>query len=564
MKIFNLLRSTITYTKKFFDSSKLFIAVTSIIVPIAEVLALKFLTNEKDTEKDDSFLKNQINPMMVTFFVTSASYAIRWGIFKYLHKNLAYNIKVSNIKKVLNQDDIFLIGRNHIKIDGQNAVPIQEVTVGDNVDLFSEGFIAITIGQVYTLTSILTKCSYIAFTTGSLRVPIYSMFFGAVSGALTYKSSSKIIELTEVETIISRECQFKTSFIEQNDELIILMGAAQYEQRQLLKKVNIQNKSVLEYSELQFFNIFILMLVNSIAMEFCSFFSLGNIEILTNKSLSQVVNSLTKDFLHLTFIYAEYYSDVKTSFIKFRNFEESYEQWFNLFHKRPFFQKFDEYSHVIRLKNFSVSIPSKDGDVILLDNVNLDLPEGKVYRLTGKSGSGKTVILKSLLNYWPYSYGTIEYPIATKNDICFIPQKALIPKHLPLLQIIFYPLTKDYVTIKNKTAISDIKELMAAFGLSEYIGLLESTNKIDWYNTLSGGEGQRINIISAMVKKPRILVLDESTSGLDLANKQNIYKHIKSYLPETTVLYIDHYPIDGFTDGTLTIYNQDLQLVGDI
>jgi ABC-type multidrug transport system ATPase subunit len=200
----------------------------------------------------------------------------------------------------------------------------------------------------------------------------------------------------------------------------------------------------------------------------------------------------------------------------------------------------------------------KDKSFILHD-VNLSLKANNVYHLVGQSGCGKTTVLKALVNNWPYTSGKVSYNCA-KEDIYFLPQQPCIPPNSTLRDIIAYPVTDYQGNIFNT---SHIKELMTTFGLAEKAEELDAVGK-NWANDLSGGEKQKIALIGAIIKHPKLLILDEATSAIDEVSRNNLHTTIRDELPETTIIFTDHNhnSLEHFRDHQLKINAQQLEICG--
>jgi putative ATP-binding cassette transporter len=179
----------------------------------------------------------------------------------------------------------------------------------------------------------------------------------------------------------------------------------------------------------------------------------------------------------------------------------------------------------------------------------LRLESGKKYQIEGRSGSGKSSIIRAFAGIWPYVEGKLEIP----EDTCFLPQNVHVrSSSTTLLEIIRYPNTSS-ATSKD---IKEIRDLMILFELDpKLIGLLnicswqeeQSTTKTtetveapNFFNTLSGGEKQRIAIISAIIKNPTLLVLDEATSAIDEKTSNIIDDTLAKRLPNSIILFIKH------------------------
>lgn len=274
----------------------------------------------------------------------------------------------------------------------------------------------------------------------------------------------------------------------------------------------------------------------------------------------QQARNFTNHLQELADIIYQGSSSLKIGLDKIDHFKSLVEKW-NKFNQHRFLEhNYLEQSQskpgIFFLKNLNIHIPEK-GNVIeqaqqilrksnLVQNTNFEFSQGNTYHLTGNSGSGKTTTLKAILGYFPLCSGRIIYP-CKQEEIHFIPQKTFIPTDASLLEVIIYP--KKTVT---ESEITRIKEYMKRLNLGKLIQSI--TNKEDWDNKLSRGEIQRLAIIGALIKKPKLLIMDEATASIDKKTKVEIESMIKKILNDTTIIFTDHNPSDkGFTDHTIHI-----------
>lgn len=166
--------------------------------------------------------------------------------------------------------------------------------------------------------------------------------------------------------------------------------------------------------------------------------------------------------------------------------------------------------------------------------------KGKWYRIKGKSGSGKTTIFRAFSGLWPYVSGRLEIPQTAE----FLPQKAFIPTlSAKLKDIIRFPEMKHLSSAKEK----EIKEMMTFLGLE-----MELNEEQNWDRILSGGQKQKIALISALIKKPECLILDEPTAAMDKDDQVKVHSLIPKKLPNAIVIYTDHHPLESI--GNQTVY----------
>ena len=157
------------------------------------------------------------------------------------------------------------------------------------------------------------------------------------------------------------------------------------------------------------------------------------------------------------------------------------------------------------------------------------LRSGDRVLLSGRSGTGKTTLLRAFSGVWPFGQGSIEVPRGTATLV--LPQRSYMPQGT-LRQSLAYPETLDAY---GSDAIEDA---MTAVGLGELIADLDKAD--NWSQRLSGGEQQRLGIARALLAKPDWLFLDEATSALDDAGETALYRTLIERLPATGIVSIAH------------------------
>lgn len=215
-------------------------------------------------------------------------------------------------------------------------------------------------------------------------------------------------------------------------------------------------------------------------------------------------------------------------------------------------------------KTFSVkalTIRTPDGR-LLVNNSSINFKLDKVTLLEGKTGAGKSTIIKAIAGIWPYAEGKCSMP-TNEEQVHIVPQKPCLPYQSSLLEAITYVLNKAQ---RKEVSVDKIKIMMKELGLDEQIQDLNTVKC--WSQELSGGEMQRIAIISAALKKPKVLILDESMSALDVATKGITQAFVKKHIKATTLM-IDHQPdaVKGqtpFYDSIVKLKNQKLTNVKQI
>lgn len=194
----------------------------------------------------------------------------------------------------------------------------------------------------------------------------------------------------------------------------------------------------------------------------------------------------------------------------------------------------------IKFNNVSFSyVNNKDKEV--LKNINLDIKQGEVVGIIGGTGDGKT----SLVNLIPRLYDVTEGELLIGGiDVRNYDLKTLRDKVSCVLQknVLFSGTIKDNLRWGNKDATDE--EMIRACKLAQADGFIQDfPDKYDTYieqggSNVSGGQKQRLCIARALLKNPKILILDDSTSAVDTKTDSLIRKAFKEEIPNVTKLII--------------------------
>ncbi|KAH7196885.1 P-loop containing nucleoside triphosphate hydrolase protein [Fusarium flagelliforme] len=198
----------------------------------------------------------------------------------------------------------------------------------------------------------------------------------------------------------------------------------------------------------------------------------------------------------------------------------------------------------VTFKNVSFAYPSRP-DATVLDNVSFTLPPNQFCGLVGPSGAGKSTIMNIVQRLYEPTAGTvlIDDQDITKLSTSFRDTIALVPQEPAL----FDGSVRFNVGLGappgHEATDAEIEEACRLANIHDVIAALP-----DGYDTecgpsasrLSGGQRQRLAIARALVRRPRLLLLDESTSALDAASEAALQKGLERASRGTTVLAITH------------------------
>ena len=191
-----------------------------------------------------------------------------------------------------------------------------------------------------------------------------------------------------------------------------------------------------------------------------------------------------------------------------------------------------------------------DRNRILIQNLNLSLSQGKHLLIVGASGAGKSSLLRAIAGLWSSGTGEIVRP--SSEHIYFLPQRPYCPPG-SLRDQLLYPSTevsfnstqigidesehspdggpspKDRRRLSRDWSDEDLLRVLDSVNLPDLASRSGGLNAIlDWSNTLSLGEQQRLAFGRLVVNRPRLVVMDESTSALDVVAERKMYTLLKN------------------------------------
>lgn len=176
--------------------------------------------------------------------------------------------------------------------------------------------------------------------------------------------------------------------------------------------------------------------------------------------------------------------------------------------------------------------------LVAVDDVSFEIKPGEVFGLLGPNGAGKTTIISSIVTLLSQTKGTIEVfgtdvrknPRLAKTHLGFVPQELIHHGFFTVEEILKYHAT--YFGIKVDQA--NLQYLL------EKLHLWHHRKKL--VNQLSGGMKRRLLIIKALIHKPKVLLLDEPTAGVDIELRASLWDFIQELKQEEmSILLTTHY-----------------------
>lgn len=194
----------------------------------------------------------------------------------------------------------------------------------------------------------------------------------------------------------------------------------------------------------------------------------------------------------------------------------------------------------IRFENVSFSY-AKNADKLCLEGINLTIQSGETIGILGGTGSSKSTLVQLIPRLYDVTGGRVtvggidvrDYDIKTlRNEVAMVLQK----------NVLFSGTIKENLRWGNEQATDE--ELIRACKLAQADDFIEEfPEKYDTYieqggANISGGQKQRLCIARALLKKPKILILDDSTSAIDTKTEALIQKALREEIPDTTKIII--------------------------
>lgn len=203
---------------------------------------------------------------------------------------------------------------------------------------------------------------------------------------------------------------------------------------------------------------------------------------------------------------------------------------------------------MIEAKNLSISY-----DKNIIDDISFKIEEGKVNILMGRNGSGKSTILNAISGIKSY-----EGEIKTDGKVSYLNQNINSKAKFTVFETILLGKVADLSLRITKDDKRDVEKILDLLDIRKY--------KDKYINRLSGGEVQKVFIGQALVANPKILLLDEPVSALDLKNQYDIMRIIKDLTEKlnlTTLISLHQIAlIEKFADNIILIDNNKIYRQG--
>ena len=203
----------------------------------------------------------------------------------------------------------------------------------------------------------------------------------------------------------------------------------------------------------------------------------------------------------------------------------------------------DPASADVSFEQVSFSYQEGEGARLVLDDVDVCMPQGKVTALVGPSGSGKSTVCRLVARFWDPTSGTVRIGGCDERDMGAL---AVLSRVSIVFQdvFLFQGTIADNIRMGRLDAtdeeVRDAARRAAALDFIEALPQGFDTVVGEGGSTLSGGERQRISIARALLKDAPIVLLDEATSSLDAINEVAVQQAIAELVRGKTVVVVAH------------------------
>jgi ABC-2 type transport system ATP-binding protein len=198
------------------------------------------------------------------------------------------------------------------------------------------------------------------------------------------------------------------------------------------------------------------------------------------------------------------------------------------------------------------------GSLRALSDLNFSIERGEIVGLLGQNGAGKTTCMKIITGYLEPTSGSV-----TIDDLSILDQRTeaqklvgYLPENAPL-----YPEMRVHEYLKFMANVRGLKRDAQERAILDALKATGLTDRADQtISTLSKGYKQRVGLAQAILHKPKILILDEPTNGLDPVQIQEIRALIKRLAEDTTILLSTHIlsEIEAMCDRVVILINGQL------
>lgn len=207
--------------------------------------------------------------------------------------------------------------------------------------------------------------------------------------------------------------------------------------------------------------------------------------------------------------------------------------------------KMQQTNNIVITKNLSIGYTTKKDDIVIAENLNLNLAQGKLITLIGGNGIGKSTLLRTLCGIQQPLSGEIllnEKQLSSYSSLELAQQLSLVlTEKLPPSNLTVYELValgrQPYTNWLGKLSEQDTIQINRAIELTQIASLSEKK-----HFEISDGQLQKVLVARALAQDTPLIILDEPTTHLDLLHKVSLFKLLKKLSQETNkcILFSTH------------------------
>ena len=198
----------------------------------------------------------------------------------------------------------------------------------------------------------------------------------------------------------------------------------------------------------------------------------------------------------------------------------------------------------IELKKLKVTYYNDNIVTVALDDLDATFIDGEIIAIVGPSGCGKTTLIRAICGFLDYEgeiladnedYAQFDFK---ERNLAYVDQTIILNPNNDVYNCIASPLIINKV--KRQEIDQRVKDIAKALGIEKYISLFPTQ--------LSAGQNQLVQIAKALIKRPKLILLDEAFSGIDPESKKRLFNYIKQQHLEdrSTILFTTHSDSDIF------------------
>ncbi|WP_064580339.1 ABC transporter ATP-binding protein [Streptobacillus moniliformis] len=507
-----------------------FVAILNLIIMLFTILPLDYLGEIVDGVNNKTMSSDEIKYRVILMLIMAIAYYIIQGIYEYyVFRN--YYESLYEIQKIILE-----------KVLKQNPQIFKKISVGEILSRIT--------GDVEDYIAVYFSWGLYCFTRGVLGVLIIFIFI-LFKIDLIFVVLINIPYLFATYVIISQKEKYENLYAEMTKKfddisdktLESIKGVRIVRSYNMLNKLSNEFKdNILKYAKLHL-NYSLRSIyshgINILAVGF-SYFSLiiygyyqyiyGNITFGTIISVSLIMFLMPWPYT----VFASYFIsrfDMKLGYSRIKDILDLKDD--NLINENGKKLKF---SDKIEFRNFSFSYDGKP----TLKNIDLVINKGDTIGIVGKTGSGKTTLIKQLLRFYEGSMGIYidnvpiqEYNLVSlRENFGYSPQEYFIFSKTIKENVLFNRDIED--KLEYALEVADLNKDIKGF--KKGVDTLVGENGI----ALSGGQKQRLSIARAIINNPEILIFDDSLSALDIKTEKNIIRRLNENRKGKTNIIVSH------------------------